>query len=338
MKCLYTAALAILSLNVYSQDISNFTQFFINPYTLNPSYAGVEGRTALFAGYRKQWSSIDGAPTIGIFSFHTPINKKVSFGFAATSDKRGITQVSAAMATIGYVATIDDATSIRFGLSAGYGYNSVDFTNVGNLNDPALANLMNKTSFLIGNAGVSFHRKTFHAGFALPNIFQPIYMSKDAFTITALKPFQSVIVHASNRFYFNRDQTVLEPYLIYRLNGPLPSQLEAAAVLHLQHLVWVGASYKQQFGISGLMGFKVQNQFAFGFSYSIKNSGQNQIPAPSYEVQLGYLVGNKKKDVNAYSFVNTQKEKVKKKTAAEIAADRKKQQQILDKKLEDERK
>src|SRR5258706_3993238 len=153
--------LEVVSFEALSQDISNFTQFFLNPYTLNPSYAGVEGRTAMFAGYRKQWSSIEGAPVIGTFSFHTPINKELSFGMALANDQRGITQVSSGVATVGYAISIDDITSVRFGLSAGYGYNSVDFTNVGNLNDPALANLMSKNSFLIGNAGGPFIKRRF---------------------------------------------------------------------------------------------------------------------------------------------------------------------------------
>jgi len=340
MRRLLWVVFVICSTAALGQDISNFTQFFINPYTLNPSYAGIEGRVALFGGYRKQWSSIDGAPTIANFSLHTPLSSRVNFGMSLTSDKRGIAQVSAGMLTLGYAAIIDNTTSIRFGLSAGYGSNSVDLSNASSAvtSDPVLANLLTKNSFLIGNAGISFHKSTFHGGVTMPNIFQPVYLSKDAFSVTAIKPFQSLVVHASNRFYFNKDQNVFEPYLIYRLNDGVPSQLEAAAVLHLQHLMWIGASYKQQFGISGLLGFKIQNQFAAGFSYSIKNSGPNQIPAPSYEIQLGYLVGNKKKDANAYSFVDTHKEKAKRKTAAEIAAEKKKQQAILEKKIADDRK
>jgi hypothetical protein len=89
-------------------------------------------------------------------------------------------------------------------------------------------------------------------------------------------------------------------------------------------VVWVGASYKQQFGISGLLGFKIQNLFAVGFSYSIQNAGTNQLASPSYEIQLGYLAGKKKKEVSAYSFVDTHKEKAPKKTAAQLAAERKK--------------
>ncbi|HTH58439.1 MAG TPA: PorP/SprF family type IX secretion system membrane protein [Cyclobacteriaceae bacterium] len=340
MKCLLRVVFVIVSTTAFGQDISNFTQFFINPYTLNPSYAGIEGRTAIFGGYRKQWTSIQGAPTIANFSLHTPLTTKLNFGVSVTSDKRGITQVSAGMLTIGYAAIIDNTTSIRFGLSAGYGSNTVDLTNASSTvtSDPALMNFLSNNSFLIGNAGISFHKNTFHGGITMPNIFQPVYLSKDAFNVTALKPFQSVVIHASNRYYFNRDQNVFEPYLIYRLNNGVPSQIEAAAVVHLQHAMWIGASYKQQFGLSGLLGFKIQNQFAAGFSYSIKNGGANQVPAPSYEVQLGYLFGNKKKDANAYSFVDTHKEKVKRKTAAEIAAEKKRQQQILEKKIADDRK
>src|SRR5260221_592636 len=89
MRCLLWVLFGILlSTTAYGQDISNFTQFFINPYTLNPSYAGIEGRTALFAGYRKQWSSIDGAPVIANFSLHTPINNKLNCGVADSEHNR----------------------------------------------------------------------------------------------------------------------------------------------------------------------------------------------------------------------------------------------------------
>ncbi len=310
------------------QDISNFSQFFLNPYVLNPSYAGIEGRPAFFLAYRKQWTTIQGAPVLANFSYHAALNKRLSIGLNLNNDKRGITNTSSILVTAGYTVPIDNETFVRFGLSAGYAYNSIDWDKVGTFTDPALSSLLTKTSTLLGNAGVSFHKKTFHGGIALPNIFQPIYLSNEAFTVTALKPFQSVVLHASNRFYFNKDKNVFEPYLIYRLNNGLPSQFEAAAVVHLQHVVWVGASYKQQFGISALLGFKLQNLLAVGFSYSVQNAGANQLAAPSYEIQLGYLGGKKKKEVLAYSFVDTHKEKAPKKTAAQIAEERKKQEQI----------
>jgi type IX secretion system PorP/SprF family membrane protein len=343
MRFVIFACLWVLACdNVFSQDITNFTQFFFNPYALNSSYAGIEGQSAAFLGYRKQWATINGGPAIGNVSFHSPLNDKLSFGVNLTNDKRGITGISAGMATIGYTVLLDLETSVRFGLSAGYASTNVDLTkalndpNI-NLNDPLIVSAAGSHSSLIGNFGFSFHKKSFHGGIALPNILQPVYLSKDAFTVNASQPFQSVIIHASNRFYFDKDQNMFEPYVIYRLNNGVPSQFEVAGVLHLHNVAWVGASYKQQFGISGMAGFKIQNQLALGISYSLQNSDATQIPAPSYEIQLGFLFGQKKKDYNTYSFVNTEKSKAKRKTNAEVLAERKQKQQQLEKKLKEDK-
>jgi len=137
-------------------------------------------------------------------------------------------------------------------------------------------------------------------------------VSQDAFSVTEIKPLQSLVVHMSNRFYFNNNKNVFEPYLLYRINGGLPSQLEVAAVLHLNHVVYIGSSYKQDFGISALGGLKINNVFAVGVSYGIQNTGTNQLSSPTYEIHLGYLFGKHKKENFAYSFVDTHKEKEKK--------------------------
>ena len=80
-----------LSYNLtYAQDTGNFTQFFFNPYSFNPSFAGIDGRGALFLAYRKQWSGIEGGPTVANFSFHGPLKSGLSMGVNAANDKRGI--------------------------------------------------------------------------------------------------------------------------------------------------------------------------------------------------------------------------------------------------------
>ncbi len=334
---LTTMVLAVVA--SYSQDITNQNQFFFNPYTLNPSYAGTEGRPAFFLSYHKQWSGVSGAPTISNFSFHTSTKGKVSYGVNLNNDTRGIVKTSSALFTAGYTIPIDDFTWLRFGLSAGIGSNGVDVDKLGTFTDKILPSILNRNSFLMGNAGVSIHHKTFHGGLSLPNLFQPVYVSADPFSVTALRPFQQVIIHASNRFYFDNDKYVFEPYLMYRLNGSgIPSQLEVAGVLHLQHFVWVGGTYRQDFGISGVGGIKIQNQFALGLSYSIKNTGINELNSPSYEIQLAYLTGVKKKDHLAYSFMGTEKEKIHKKTAKEVADAKKKQDADLARKKEEDRK
>jgi type IX secretion system PorP/SprF family membrane protein len=311
---------------VYAQDITNFTQFFINPYSINPSYAGIEGRPALSLAYRRQWMDIEGGPAIGNFTLHAPTPLGINYGLSFANDARGILSTSSGVLTLGYTLSLDKHKFIRFGVSGGVSYNTIDLDEFEGTTDPVLINILDKSASLIGNAGLSFHLNTVHFGAALPNIFSPAYVSEDAFSIKEVKPFQSVIVHGSNRFYFNKDKHVFEPYLIYRINQDLPSQIEAAAVLHLNHVIWFGGSYKQDFGISALGGVKVQNFFLIGGSYSLRNTGANELNSPTFEVQLSFIFGAKKKDIPVYSFVNTvkEKEKIKKKSASEQLAEKRK--------------
>jgi type IX secretion system PorP/SprF family membrane protein len=309
-----------------AQDQANFTQFYLNPYLINPSYAGIDGQAALSLIYRRQWMNIDGGPSIANISLHTPASPSTGIGLSITNDKKGLLTNSAVRISFAYNAIIADHSSIRFGISAGGSCNSLDMSAL-NPNDPAIANVLENNASITGNAGISFHHKSFHVGASMPTIFSPSYVSTEAFNITEVKPFQSIIVNASNRFYFNNNKNVFEPYALYRINTDLPAQFEVAGLLHLNHTLWVGGSYKQDFGISALGGIKLQNMFAIGASYGLANSGINELNSPTVEVSLSFLFGKHKKGMHAYSFVNTVKEKEKKatgKSASEAIAEKRK--------------
>src|SRR5690606_8094747 len=167
---------------------------------------------------------------------------------------------------------------------------------------------------LAGNAGVSIHMRSFNAGLALPTLFSPVYVSEDPFNVKEVRPFEAVVLHASNRFYFNDDAYIFEPYVVYRINTGLPAQYEVAGVLHLNHVVWAGASYRQDYGPTALGGVKVKNSLAIGASYSLKNRGIDELNSPGFEVSLTYLFGKQKRGAPVYSFVNAVRPKARRKT------------------------
>jgi type IX secretion system PorP/SprF family membrane protein len=330
-KCLILFFLVSFCRLSLAQDTGNFTQFFFNPYSFNSSFAGIEGRGALFLAYRNQWSGIEGSPTIANLSYHGPVGNRLSLGINVANDKRGLLTTSGGYVTLGYSIPLGAESFLRFGISGGASSNTVDLDklqsqNIGN--DPALINLLNQTATVIGNAGLSLHIKSFHIGAALPNLFSPTYVSEDAFTVSEVKPFESIVVHASNRIYFADKKHIFEPYAVYRINNGLPSQYEFAGVFHISHVVWLGGSYKEEFGISFLGGFKINNKFALGASYTLKNTGENELNFPSYEIQLSLLPGSSKskskskskdsKPLPLYSFVNTE---IPKKTRTELMND-----------------
>lgn len=323
-----------------AQDQTNFTQFFLNPYLLNPSYAGIDGQSALSLIYRKQWITIDGAPTIANFSLQSPISPRASFGLSITNDVKGLLNNSSALITFAYNVPLSEKAFMRFGISGGGTWNTVDMAKLETLSgDIALGNILDNNAALTGNAGISFHINTFQLGASMPTMFASSYLSDESFNITELEPFQSIIINASNRFYFGDDKHIFEPYALYRMNANLPPQFEVAGVLHLNHVIWLGGSYKQDFGISALAGVKLKNALAIGGSYSLQNSGTNELNSPSFEVSLTALMGKRKKDAPLYSFVNTVKEKEKKpvrKSASEQIAEKRRLEEEARKKQQEE--
>ncbi len=321
------------SFELLGQDI-NFTQFFVNPAQLNPSFTGAEGRPVMYFSYRKQWAGIEGSPQVMNFNIQTALVNRLSIGFNVSNQKIGVVSNTGTMVTGGYTVPLSINNFIRFGISFGVAFNSVD---AGALNfgsvpgasaDPLLASLISNTTQLLGNLGASYHSKSFHVGVAVPTLFQRTYLSSTSLN-TNFKPFDNLVFHASNRFYLENGKDVIEPYVVYRMVNGLPGQFEVAALFHYQHLGWIGASYKQDYGVSGLIGFKMNKTFALGYSYSIQNSGVNELGKPSHEVHVAYLFGEHKKDIpQTYSFVDTDKEKHHKKTAQQIAQEKKRQEVI----------
>ncbi len=331
--------LSLQSRNVFAQDFHNFVQFYVNPSLINPSLTGTDGKSSLYFSYKKQWAGIEGAPSIANVSFQTAFQNNVSFGLNLHNEQQGLIKTSAMMFTGGYTIPLENEAMVRFGFSLGAAWNKLDINalNFGTISptDPIQVDLLDNNFQVLGNAGISFHSKSFHIGLALPNIIEPVYLTTDQFSISKVNPFSSTIIHTSYRLYFANDYNVFEPYLVYRLNSGAPSQLEAAGILHLQHKVWLGASYKQDFGISGLGGFKLNNQIGVGYSYTLKNTGLNELNKPSHEIHIALLFGETKKNVPVYSFVDTEKTKRGKNYKAMIARQKQREKELARKHAQD---
>lgn len=308
---------------LWAQDLPNFNQFFFNPSLINPSLIGLDGRTSAYIAYRKQWVGIPGSPVSSNFSIQTPTGTGLSMGLTVQNDSRGVMNTTSALVGGSYHVPLKQGTFLRYGLSIGAGSNRTDIDKLQfstNPSDQVLSSLLQQDIQLLGNAGVSFHSPTFHIGLALPNLFQPTYLNKTPFSVAPLKPLQQVVLHGSYRYYFSGDRHMVEPYLNYRLHQGMPGQVEAAAVVHLSGLFWLGGSFRQGYGASGMAGFKLGPAMAIGYSYSLGSS--TAVNMTSHEIQAGYLFGSPQKKAPVYSFV--QSEKPKKKFQSAVASRKKK--------------
>ena len=317
MKIRFLIFLILSPAFLFAQVNTNFTQFFINPYIYNPSYAGADAQSALFLSYRNQWTGFEGAPTVANASFHAPAGKNVGVGINIFNEQKSILQSTSALLSFSYAVPLGVGNYLRFGISGGGAFNGVDINEIPD--DPVYSDIMENNLYLVGNAGVSLQIKTFQLGIAAPNLFTEDYITTENFTVGEIEPMEQLLISASNRFYFANGRHIFEPVILYRYSDILPTQLEAAAVVHLNHTVWFGGSYKEDFGVSALGGFKINKKFGVGYSYSLATSGINEINRPTHEVHISILLGEKIEDRLAFSFINSEKEKKKPKRRPPIA-------------------
>lgn len=265
-----------------------YNQFFMNPYIYNPAYAGVDGHAVIFAMYKQQWSNISSGPKLAHASYHVPLKGGIGFGVGAFNESLGPIQTNAGKVTGSYLVNIDRKHFLRLGMSLGMG------SNMKTLDEQAIADPAfngESSSYLIGDFGATYHFDHFNVGFSMPNLFSSNIISESGFTSFKVKPTDNMLFKMNYRGHIGHEFAI-EPHILYRYSSVLPSQFEVATVVHVKHVAWVGATYRQDAGVVGLLGVKLKKKFAVGAAFELGNSDINSLTGSSFEIHIGMHMGD----------------------------------------------
>jgi type IX secretion system PorP/SprF family membrane protein len=295
MKLLFSLLLVFMVIRpVFSQVLPLNSQIFLNPYYYNPAFAGFEDRPAFYLYRRQQWTGIEGAPETVGFNFHTIFNEKISFGIYAMNDKASIFNTSRALFTFGYRASFDEFHYLSFALSGGAGFNNTDLSTI-DPDDPAMANALENSIFLDGNAGFNYYNNGFNLGLSLPKIFKNTAITDQSFTQGEISPLNDVIAMTSYRWEISENNFAFEPWIMYYYTKDLPGQFEAIGLFHLADVFWLGGSYRQNYGMSGMVGLNIKDNFKFGYAYEFFTNELGSFNNGTHDIQLALVFGKKEK-------------------------------------------
>lgn len=279
---------------VSAQELPFNSQIFVNPYYYNPAYAGFEDRPAFYVYRRQQWTGIEGAPVTTGFNFHTIFNEKVNFGINFMTDKRSIFNTTRALVTFGYRASFDDFHYISFGLSGGLGFNKIDLDAI-DPDDPAIVDALDNNMFMDGNAGFNYFNNGFNLGLSLPKIFNSNYLSNAPFVEGEISPLNDAIFMTNYKWEITKEQFAIEPHIIYYYSTERSGQFEVIGLMHLMDVFMLGASYRQDYGVTGFIGLNINDNFKFGYAYEFYNVKPADFSTGSHDIQLALVFGEKKK-------------------------------------------
>jgi type IX secretion system PorP/SprF family membrane protein len=291
---------------VYAQHGSTFTQYIFNEAFINPAYIGSQDALAVNASYRNQWVGIDGAPVTQTFVAHAPtFQKKVGVGITVLNEHVGILKTTAGYVNLSYRIIMPKAT-LSFGLLGGVQSIREDFAKVKTIqpyDDQFTYNSPRVISPNIG-FGVYYYTRKLYAGLSVPRLMQTAYSSSDSNKVISRVNPNDFSYYAALGYVFDANENVIwKPYILTKVIQGAPIQADFALTALMNKVLWVGASYRTNHTLSGILGIQFTPQLKLSYSYDYTFSDLQKYNSGSHEIQLSYIFSfNKEKIVTPRLF------------------------------------
>ena len=296
------AALVFLSFifgNLFSQQVPMYSQYIMNGFLVNPSFAGRDGSTTVNLTAREQWVGIKDAPKTYAASFQTRVLKtshitsgtsvrrdqvkptkggNVGLGGYIFNDSNGIMRRTGFQAAYAYHIkmgnTEDVPNNLAFGLAlTGYQY-FVDLNGrIFNPDDPLL-NSFDRSVFVTDfNFGASYTTTKYYAGFAMTNLLRGNLIFGDTAKVNNRNELGHFFITGGVKIPINYDWTFSPSGFIKASDMFFKSvQMDITGRMYFKDNYWAGLSYRTKDALIVMLGLQYDKFFfAYAYDYILTN-------------------------------------------------------------------
>lgn len=298
LRCILSVIVLSTSFGaVFAQTEPMYSQYIMNGFLINPSFAGRDGYTTVNLTVREQWVGMSGAPSTYAASFQTRILKnsfiskstavrkkiikptkggKVGLGGYIFNDNNGIMRRTGILLAYSYHIPMGKTGGIPNDLSFGLALKAYQF-NV-NMRDPILNNpddpLLNSydpTKYYPDfNFGASFTTSKYYVGFAMTNMLRGSLVFADT-SKTRGNELGGYYLTGGYKFPLSADW-ILEPSAFIKASDMLLTsvQMDLTARAYYKEDYWAGLSWRTNDAIIMMMGLKYDRfYFAYAFDFTL---------------------------------------------------------------------
>lgn len=295
-----TVLILILGLVNHAQQDPQYTQYMYNMSILNPAYA-TDDSSVINAGllYRTQWVGSVGGPTTGTLFAHTKFTERIEGGISIVHDEIGdVVKQTNTFVDFAYVLPVNETSKLSFGIKAGATFFSTDFNGFvysDPLPDPAFAENLSRTFPNIG-AGVFYFTEDYYLGLSAPNLLESKHLANDSGIVT--QGSERVHFFFTGGYVFNfSDSIKFKPAFMAKHVGGAPLSLDLTANVLINNSIEVGAAYRFNDAISGIVNFPITPLLRVGYAYDYTVSNLGRFNNGSHEI---FLLFNINRQVKGY--------------------------------------
>jgi type IX secretion system PorP/SprF family membrane protein len=279
-----------------AQQVPMYSQYIMNGFLINPSFAGRDGYTTVNLTVREQWVGMTGAPSTYAASFQTRILKnsfiskstavrkkiikptkggKVGLGGYIFNDNNGIMHRTGFQLAYAYHISMGRTEGIPNDLSFGLAMTAYQFAvNMKDLiydkADPLL-NSYDQSVFIPDfNFGASFTTSRYYVGFAMTNLLRGSILIGDT-SGTKRSELGNYFLTGGVKFPLSADWTI-EPSAFIKASDMFfkSVQMDLTARAYYKEEYWAGISWRTNDAIIAMIGLKYDRfYFAYAFDFTL---------------------------------------------------------------------
>ncbi|OGS61274.1 MAG: hypothetical protein A2X07_06300 [Flavobacteria bacterium GWF1_32_7] len=282
------ACVFLCNQEISAQQDSQYTNYMYNTINVNPAYAGSRGVVSVFGLHRTQWVGLEGAPVTNTFSINTPIsNSNFGLGVSFVNDRIGPSDENTISVDVSYSIQTSETYKLSFGIKGTANLLNVDYTKLDryDLTDPQFQNnIDNEFSPNIG-AGIYFHSDKLYVGLSAPNFLETAHFD-DNISVSAKERMHYYLIGG---YVFDISPTVkFKPAVLSKLTSGAPLQTDVTANFMFNEKFVLGAAWRWDAALSGLVGFQVSEGWFIGYGYDAETTKLANYNSGSHEIFLRY--------------------------------------------------
>ncbi len=311
-----TIVLSFIFGTAIAQQVPMYSQYVMNGFLINPSFAGRDGYTTVNLTVREQWVGMSGAPSTYAVSGQTRLLKnsyiskstsvrkklvkptkggKVGLGGYIFNDNNGIMKRTGAQAAYAYHIGMGQSGGYPNDLAFGLALTAYQFSinTDGLIFDPddPLLNSFDRSVFITDfNFGASFTTSRYYVGLAMTNLLRGSLIFGDT-SATKRNELGHFFITGGYKFPLNNDFT-LEPAAFIKSSDMLfkSMQMDITTRVFYKDNYWAGLSWRTNDALIMLMGLKY-DRFIFAYAFDFTLTDIRKQSMGSHELTLAVKFG-----------------------------------------------
>jgi len=282
---------AIISGNIYCQQIPLSKEYIVNSYAISPAYAGINGGFEVFFQARKNLLGQVNSPEINKLSVNGSVFDHVGVGLNLLEYRRGIFKTHNLETSYSYQILIKEEHIVSFGLSAILINNRINLSSIDDLgNDPYFNFESNFGSTNVNfGTGIAYLYNGLRLGITAPLLLKNKVKNND---YVVYNTSSTIGLHAGYGFSYN--ELSLYP-MISSHHFSDYNYWEGSILCQLRNTIWGGLSFGKNKSLGICLGGAPFDNVIINYSYELSGNHAKSAYSGSHELNVGVLINKKRR-------------------------------------------